>query len=357
MRADIDLLKRLVRIPSVSADAAANDRVADELARWFAAHGVLTAVERGPDGRKILYASTRPGKVPDYLFNAHTDVVPAPAEMFEPVERDGWLCGRGCGDCKGNVVLIARLLAELTGRASVGAVFSSDEEIGGETAQAMLANGYGARKLVLVMDSQPYSLCVAEKGHTYFTLVARGKSGHSSRPWECVNAVEALLAGWAKLAPLLPHEATAEDLWHDTVAATVLSAGDVPNRIPDVAKMTVNLRYVEPNGADDWERKIREVTGLEVVRGENSAPVVTDGSAPVVRALQAHLRQAWPGRPVPIVRMNGATDARTFVKLGVPLVISSAEKRGDHAAGEGVRIASIDEVADALRDFVLKAEA
>ena len=352
MKADIDLLKRLVRIPSVSADAAANDRVADEVARWLGERGVATTFERGCDGRKILYASTRPGKVQDFLFNAHTDVVPAPPQMFEPVERDGWLCGRGCGDCKGNVVLICRLLAELNGRASVGAVFSADEECGGQTAEAMIEKGYGARKLVAVMDSQPYKLCIAEKGHTYFTLVARGMSGHSSRPWECDNAVDRLLSGWAKLQPILPHEATAEDLWHDTIVATVLQAGDVANRVPDVARMTLNLRYVEPDGADTWERKIRETTGLEVVRGENSPPVVTDGSAPIVMALQKHLRRAWPGRPVPLVRMNGATDARMFVKLGVSLVISCAEKRGDHADGEGVRIASIDEVADAFRDFI-----
>lgn len=236
-------------------------------------------------------------------------------------------------------------------------MFSSDEETDGSTAEAMVAKGYGAKRLVLVMDSQPYSLCIAEKGHVCFTLVARGRAGHSSRPWECDNALERLLDAWAKVRAALPREATAEDFWHETLVPTVLSAGDVPNRVPGEARLTLNLRYVEPGGADEWERRLGDLTGLEVLRGKNSAPVSADGSAPVVAALREHLRRAWPGRPVPLVRMNGATDARAFAKLGVPLVISSVEKRGDHAADEGVRIASIDEVGDALRDFILEARA
>ncbi len=353
MKTDIEFLKRLVEVPSVSADGAANDRAQEMLAGWLVERGVATIFETAPDGRKILYASTRPGKVQDFLLNAHTDVVSAPAEMFRPVERDGWLCGRGCGDCKGNVVLIARLLAELNGHSSVGAVFSSDEECGGTAAETMVRLGYGARKLVVVLDSQPYSLCVAEKGNVYFTLLARGKSGHSSRPWDGNNAIGRLMDGYAKIRPILPREATQDDFWHETMAATVVSAGDVPNRIPDLAELTLNLRYIEADAADKWERRLAEVSGLEVVRGEDSAPVEVDADVPVVQALAAHLRRAWPGRPVPFVKMNGATDARSFVKLGVPLVITSAEKRGDHADTEGVRIGSLDEVADAIRDFML----
>jgi len=352
MKADIDFLKRLIGIPSVSGDVAANNRAVEALDGWLREKGVATTVEQMPDGRRTLWASTRPGKVQDYLLCAHLDVVPAPAEMFTPVERDGWLCARGAGDCKGNVVTIARLLAELNGKASVGAVFTTDEEIGGATGYAMVARGYAARKLVIVMDSQPYSVCVGEKGHTYFTLTARGKSCHSSRPWEGANAVDSLLEGLAKLRPIWPHEATASDFWHDTLATTVIGAGDVPNRVPEIATATLNLRYVEPGGGDVWERRIREASGLEVTRGEDSPPVVSDPEAPVVQALQRHLRACWPERPVDFVRMNGATDARAFVSLGVPLVITCVEKRGDHAASEAVKLASLDVVGDAMQEFV-----
>ena len=49
------------------------------------------------------------------------------------------------------------------------------------------------------------------------------------------------------------------------------------------------------------------------------------------------------------ISRSGATDARSFVKLGVPLVISSADKRGDHGADEAVRLASLDEYAAAIK--------
>ena len=355
--ADIELLRKLVAIPSVTSDIAANDRCQEAVADWLAARGVRVRFERAADGRKVLYAATVPEKVADFLLNAHTDVVPAAAEMFVPVERDGWLCGRGAGDCKGNVVMICRLLAELNGRASVGAVFSSDEEVAGSAAETMVDLGYGARKLVVVFDSQPYSLCTAEKGHVYLTVRATGRAAHASRPWEGDNALAKLLSACARIVPRLPHEATADDFWHETLEPTVVRAGDVPNRLPASAELTFNLRYLDPGAPERWARALAEGTGLEVEIGRVSAPVTTDADAPVLRDLARHLRASWPDRPVPFVRMNGATDARSFVKLGVPLVISSVEKRGDHADSEGVRLASLDEVGDAFRDFILKAGA
>lgn len=351
--ADVELLRKLVEVPSVTRDISANDRAQDLVADWLCARGVQTVFERAPDGRKILYASTRPGPVQDFLLNAHTDVVPAAPEMFRPTERDGWLCGRGTGDCKGNVVLIARLLAELNGRASVGAVFSSDEEVGGTAAETMVRLGYGARRLVVVLDSQPYSLCVAEKGHAFFTLRAKGRACHSSRPWEGENAIDRLVDGYLKVRAILPREATADAPWAETLVPTVVRAGEAPNGIPGEATMTLNLRFVEEGAVDAWARRLGEVSGLEVVRGECFPVVRSDADAPIVQSLAAHLRKAWPGRPVPFVRMNGATDARSFISLGVPLVITSAEKRADHADAEGVRLGSLDEVADALRDFIL----
>ena len=353
MKADIELLRRLVEIPSETRDIAANDRAQDLLADWLRARNVRTAFERAPDGRKILYASTCPGTVQDYLFNAHTDVVPADSEMFRPAVRDGWMFGRGTGDCKGNVVLIARLLTELNGRASVGAVFSSDEESAGTAAETMVRLGYGARRLVVVLDSQPYSLCVAEKGHAYFTLRAKGRACHSSRPWEGENAIDRLVDGYLKVREVLPRDATKDAPWAETLVPTVMRAGAAPNGIPGVATMTLNLRFVDEAAVDAWVRRLEEVSGLEVVRGECFPVVRSDSNAPIVQTLADHLRRAWPGRPVPFVRMNGATDARSFIRLGVPLVITSAEKRGDHADAECVRLDSLDEVADALRDFIL----
>lgn len=349
---DYELLLALCRIPSMTPDITANDRAQELLANWLQERGVATVVEHAPDGRKILYASTRPGKVQEVLLNAHTDVVAAPPELFEPVEKDGWLYGRGTGDCKGQVVLIARLLVELNGKASVGAIFSSDEEMGGTSAATMIRLGYGAKRLVIVLDSQPGKVCYGEKGHTYFTLRASGVSCHSSRPWEGDNPVARLLAAWAKLEPLLPKTATASDQWHDTLVPTLLKAGDVPNRIPETAELTLNLRYIEPGGGDRWEAKIREATGLEVLRGENSDPVVMDPNTPIIRAFHEYFQRAFPDRDVPLVKTNGATDARHFVRLGVPVVISAALKQGDHGMTEAVQLASIDEYAAALEGFL-----
>ena len=104
MKTDFELLDRLLRIPSVSGDIPHVNEAVDFLRDYLVGKGVECAVETMEDGRKILYATTLPGcKTPDYLFNAHLDVVPAddPA-MFVPVVKDGRVIAEGyhrkCGD-------------------------------------------------------------------------------------------------------------------------------------------------------------------------------------------------------------------------------------------------------------------
>ena len=142
--ADIELLRDLVAMRAVSADVAAVNRSVARMKKHLEGHGLHLVVEEADDGRKVLYASTRKGKKPALLLNAHLDVVPAiDEEQYELTEPEaGWLGGRGTGDCLGNAVLAARFLIDHAAEFDAGAIFNSDEEIGGETARIMVeANG------------------------------------------------------------------------------------------------------------------------------------------------------------------------------------------------------------------------
>jgi acetylornithine deacetylase/succinyl-diaminopimelate desuccinylase-like protein len=76
---DLSPIKELLSIPSVSADVAANDKAIDWMRGYLESRGVWCVVETFPkDGRKILYAATKPGlKAPDYVLVTHLDVVGA----------------------------------------------------------------------------------------------------------------------------------------------------------------------------------------------------------------------------------------------------------------------------------------
>lgn len=355
MEIDVRFFEKLLRVKSVSSDVAATDRAVECLREWLETRGVRCTVETA-GGRGFLYASTVPGKKPDYLFNAHLDVVPADDAAFEPrLGADGIMHGRGVHDCKGGAMAIASMLAAAAGsRASAGAAFTTDEEIGGATAAGAVELGYGAGKAVVIVDSAAYAIATAQKGIADFTLRARGRGGHSSRPWEFDNAIDRLIDGYERFRAVWPGPPDdAGDGWFDTASATVMRAGTVSNRIPDTAEMTINMRYTKPGAPERLAETLRAETGLEVEMHVKCPPVFSDDSDPELQRLAAVMRRHWPERGVRFYRMMGATDARHFQSLGVPVANIGVDGGGDHESDETLRLASVGETADMLLDFVL----
>ena len=346
-------LKDIVAIPSESSKP---ERVNEAMAftrAYLEKRGVPCVTERDGE-RDVLYASTRLGKVQDYLFCVHLDVVPAPdSKMYEPRVSGDRLFGRGASDDKGNVAVAVQVLVDLLGKASVGVIFTADEEIGGMTTATMVARGYGARRFVIVIDAGAYKVTFAQKGTSYVTVRAVGRGGHSSQPWKLENPIDKLVDAYSKFRAAWPKPT--EDHWCDIVSATMLSAGEARNRIPDTAEMTINLRFVSKDGVERICKAL-EAVGLEIVQVVTTGvPVSSDPSAPEIQRLLAAMQAKWPERKPELNKMLAATDARHFVDMGVPIAIIGAEGGGAHARGEWTSLRCLDEYVDLLEHFVLDA--
>ena len=347
------LLEELIAIPSVSRDVPQVNRAQRHLQTWLEERGVASVRETMPDGHELVFASTRPGKEQDLVLSVHLDVVPAGPEQFVATYDGDRVSGRGARDCKGSCVAVAQALVRLNGKASVGAIFGADEEIGGLTTRWMVERGYRPRKMVLVSDSGWNSIAYAQKGHTYFTVTSRGKGGHSSRPWTYREPITPLCEAYLRLRTAWDraHPLPA-DKWSDVLTCTFVKAdGGAFNRVPDEASFVVNLRGVSADSADRAERFIREATGLEVTRGEDSKPFATDPGHPLVVRLREAMRKAYPGEEIPLVRMVAATDARCFHDCGTPVAVIGVKGDGAHASDEWVSLSGIDALADLLVGF------
>ncbi len=349
MQTDLDLLKRLVEIPSETHDVAQCNRAANLMREYLEARGVLCTVEKLGD-REFLCAATTPGKVHDYLFNAHLDVVPAGPELYRPRIEGDRLLARGSSDCKGAAVVIAQVLCAMLGKADVGAVFSTDEETGGATSAEAVRLGYDARRMIGVVDSAPYMITTAHKGIVDLRLVARGRNAHSSLPWEGDNAIDRLLDGYARLRAAWPKNAPGPDgdQWFDTYSAVIVAGGTAHNKIPDEASLLVNVRYTVPGDEDRIEAFVRDTTGLEVRRETCCRPFVCDENEPIFGRLADIMRRAWPDKGVGFVRMNGATDARHFGVSRAPIAVLGIDGGDCHTDKEWVGIRGIGEMADVL---------
>lgn len=358
---DVDFLVRMLSIPSETENLAENNRCIEFLAGWLRERGVTCSTPDNGKGRKYLYASTVPGKRHDYVFVSHTDVVPAAdPSQFKPRFDGDWLYARGACDTKGNVAVICQVLANLAGRGSIGALIATDEdgptlEKGTSTPKAALEAGYVPRKFILVGDSageEPDQLFVAEKGHARIKLIARGKGGHSSRPWALDNPIPKLMAGWMKAQAAIPPPADPDNHWRDVISPTLLKGSDSGNQIPDTAEMTLSLRFTEPDGYEKWADFLRKTTGLEVERyATYRVPVISDPDDPHIRRLFKAMQEKWPDKNMRIGRMSAATDASFFAHLGLPTVIYAPTGSGPHAPDERISLRSLHDYADMLTAY------
>lgn len=347
-----DLLTTLVKCRPVSNDIASVNAAHDVLKDFLTGKGIYNVTEE-INGRKVLYAATKETKSPDYLFNAHIDVVPpVNEEQFTPRMEGSIMYGRGPGDDLGNAVTLVQFLMNVAQKqVSAGVIFTADEEIGGLTTAEMVTRGYKGKKAIIVVDGGGENIVSAEKGMISLRLTAKGKGGHASAPWMYDNPIEKLFTAYNTLKEAWDHP-TADNQWKDSLALTQINAGAVHNQIPETASMVINIRYTADENRWSIMEKVR-ATGLEVQLVEECPPVISDSNDPILLRLQ-RLTAEIRNKPCAFVKMNGATDARHLKVLNVPIAIMGIIGGGAHSAMEYADLDSIDTLAEIFERYVME---
>ena len=356
---DLEYLSELIAIPSVSADIKEVNRSMRFTRDYLVKRGVHCVMETAPDGREILYAATTPGKCHDFVFSVHLDVVPAgKPDHFKLVRNGDRVEGRGTSDCKGNAASIVEILCKLVGKGfSVGCIFGPDEEIGGAGTRWMVEEkGYKPNKMAIVVDARARSVGYAHKGQTYVKVSAKGRSGHSSRPWTCDDSITKVALAYAKIREIWDkRHPLPEDKWSDVMVPTYIKADSgALNLIPSEMDLILNLRSVNPGATDELVKLAKEVaTGCEVELMRYSPPVNTDPKHPLMESLRKTMEEECSAE-ISFSRMVAATDARWFVSCNVPIALIGAKGGGAHAVDEYKSISSLEEMERYLIKFLEK---
>jgi succinyl-diaminopimelate desuccinylase len=217
----------------------------------------------------------------NFLFNGHYDTVPVgnlefwSVDPFGGLVKDGRLYGRGSGDMKG-AIASAIIAAKALGEAGIG--LQGDFMIHGVADEEFFGR-YGTRYLAEkgYVDSETVDMAVvgegsvkdgvihartAVRGRVLVKLLVRGKSAHSSRPQDGVNAVlkmgKVLLAiddHWFSFPPhpLLPAPTIAP--------GTVIKGGTKDNIIPELCEAICDVRIVPGMTVDGVLEDVRGVVG------------------------------------------------------------------------------------------------
>lgn len=352
----VELTKSLIRIPSTHSRPGEIRRCADMIESWMA-DAAIAYRRTDVNGTPTITALPEDGLAP-VLLMAHFDVVEADDDsLFEPVEKDGRLYGRGAIDDKYAValcmVLLRNALAARGGRRQglpFGIALTGDEEVGGFNGAAHVVDAVKTEFVLAIDGGNPGKIVTREKGIIQLTLTATGRAAHSARPWLGDNAFDRLIADYEALKEMFPEDHP--DHWHHTLVLTECRAGGGSrNQIPGTASAFFDIRYTDRDDPGELVAAMRRaVSGDITVKALE--PFFNGGASPWLARLVACSGGASVGFE------HGASDARFITARGIPGAVWGADgELSQHSAEEHVVIDSIAQLHDALHAFLSATDA
>lgn len=175
------------------------------------------------------------------------------------------------------------------------------------------------------IDAHRFAPVMNETTRAYFTV------RQTTAPPPLADAIGRWLANPDDGAAADAIEATTSEigLTRTRCVATMMKSGHASNMLPELATALVNCRLF-PEASPDAVRDELEATvaDAEVVVTRNDSYPATGMSplrADVTAAFTKAVHAVHPGMPVAPTIVTGATDARTFRRIGIPVYTVSAQ--------------------------------
>lgn len=334
----IDLLKNMIRIPSVSRE---EKDAADYMERWMKGNGFEARrlgnnlwIESGPaDGR------------PTILLNAHIDTVkPASGytrDPFTPEIEDGCLYGLGSNDDGGSLVALLETYSRLIQKEQpYRLIFSAtaEEEVSGKGGLDLILPELGRIDFGVMGEPTGMRMAVAERGLMVLDCTAYGKSGHAARN-EGVNAIYKAIEDiqWFKSHSF---DRVSDFLGAVKMSVTQINAGTQHNVVPDRCTFVVDVR---PNGM------YTNPELLEMIKSSVSCEVKERST----RIGSSHLPMDHPavvrGLSLGLEPFGSPTTSNQALCHFPTLKIGPGDSARSHSADEYIRL---DEIGDGIETYV-----
>ncbi|MDX2452184.1 M20 family metallopeptidase [Desulfosarcina sp.] len=353
MREIVDLTKDLIRFKSTHTRSEEIQKCARFIETWLKDHDIAcTFMESNavPSIRALPARHQTP-----VLLMAHIDVVNAADPLFEPIEKDGRLYGRGAIDDKYAAALSMVLLKNRIqsnhqrglddGILPLGVLITGDEEVGGYDGARSALSGINCDFCIALDGGRVDKIVVKEKGILRLKVVARGKTAHGARPWKGENAIERLMADCLVVKGFF-EGLTAPEHWHRTMNLSVIHAGGSVNQVPDEAEAIFDIRYTEHDDVDDLVQQIQAAVTSQVIAQEPE-PLFISPESTYLERLLALATDTRTGIA------HGASDARFLSQFNIPGIVWGADgNSSQHSTEEHVEIQSLSRLYDLLDRFV-----
>ena len=310
-------------------------------------------------GLPVLVAEVGPAAnaCPCVVFHGHLDVVPGRPEQFEPRVEGDRLIGRGAYDMKGGLAGMMCALKDLERqeRVRVRLVCVPDEEseeLDERSTDGIVARGLGG-DFAITGEPTDMHIGVEAKGVLVMLIEVEGRAAHSSTPWLGDNAVLKAIDAFHSIQSL-PFTRESSELFDcPSINLGRIQGGEALNMVPDRCTMAVDVRYLPGQDPEEILEQVRAIDDIAVTRTFVHPPVMVSRTDPYVRALREAVSRSSPdGQRTMSVGRDGASDAASFIRAGIPAVEFGPGGAGHHGPDEWVSLPSLARYRRALTDFI-----
>jgi acetylornithine deacetylase len=367
------LLQDLVRIPSVNPMGRSVDgpsylegRLADYLVDHFRELGVPCERQSiQPHRDNVLARFDSPGAKQTIVFEAHEDTVPTDGMTIDPFGgeiRGGRLYGRGACDVKGGMAAMLAAFGRLVrerprGAPNVVLACTIDEEHTFLGVQR-LVNGLKADGAV-VAEPTMLKIVHAHKGVVRWHATTPGRSCHSSRPEQGINAIyrmAVLLRATERYATHLRHSVSDPMLGAPSLSVGRIEGGLSVNTVPDFCRIEIDRRLIpgeDPlRAVADCESFLRRQTDVDVPFTFSEpwlhCPALpSQQNSDVARRLGVAAKSVIGGSDFEAVPYG--TDASSLAEAGIPSVVfGPGDISQAHTADEWIELDQVNQAAEIL---------
>lgn len=351
MREIIDLTKKLIRFKSMPSKPEEIKNCIEFIEKYLINCKAEYSLFNHPRTPSIQVAPSG-GFVP-ILLMTHIDVVDGPDELFNPVEKNQKLYGRGSIDDKYAValslVLLKKHLQKLHQEGKnqdtlpFGILITSDEEIGGFNGANKALQDIETNFCIVLDGGSIEKIVVKEKGLVRLKLISRDKEVPGSKPDTKKDAIEKLIDDLIKIKTYFL-KSTPEHPYRSVNISNIKSKNSY-NRIPRL-EASLKIRYTENDPMNAFMTRLH---------GELHSEIVVEAIEPLFDKIpSSYLKLLLTlSKHTAVGFEDGSNDARFLSKYGIKGIIWGANgNQSQHSMSEHVDIESVYSVYSILDEFM-----
>jgi succinyl-diaminopimelate desuccinylase len=321
---------------------------------WLDARGIGVESDE-VRGLPVLRAEVGPEGAPTVVLHGHIDVVPAQPGQFEPKVEGDRLYGRGAYDMKGALAAMllstAAMREQHAVRVRLGIVGDEESEEEAERGSDHLVDGGFIGDFAITGEPTDLHIGVEAKGVLALRVSVGGIAAHGATPWLGDNAVLRAIEVFRGIESLPFARHSSELFDRPSINLGRILGGDALNKVPDRCAIDVDIRYLPDQDPATVLEQVRGLPGIEVEQLFTRPPAVVDRNLPYVRALRSAATGHHDGEPMSVGR-DGASDAVSFLRVGVPAVEFGPVGEGHHGPAEWVSVSSLHAYRQTLGTFL-----